>query len=182
MPTYLRAHVHAGPRARVLTCPPAGPRVCVLTCPPTRVRAHLVPAREVYRAIALARKLVSGEKTESFQKVAPLLNVSHVLDAGSRLRVLYIFNNYVHDVVFAQAFAEANPGSRCTFQAEENCRFRRAFLMPAASVIAFHEGRKALVVDAAHMRNGYAMRVLNAAGYDARGQMYVVASALVSGE
>ncbi len=54
--------------------------------------------------------------------------------------------------------------------------------MPAASVIAFHEGRKALVVDAAHMRNGYAMRVLNAVGYDARGQMYVVASALVSGE
>ena len=86
------AHLPAGRPACVCAHLPADPRACVLTCPPTRVRAHLVPAREVYRAIALARKLVSGEKTESFQKVAPLLNVSHVLDAGSRLRVLYIFN------------------------------------------------------------------------------------------
>ena len=97
-PACVCAHLPAGPRAcsfgAACVCAHlrADPRACVLTCPPTRVRAHLVPAREVYRAIALARKLVSGEKTESFQKVAPLLNVSHVLDAGSRLRVLYIFN------------------------------------------------------------------------------------------
>jgi hypothetical protein len=64
----LRAHLPACARACVHL--PACARVCVLTCP---------PARELYRAIALARKIVSGEKAESFQKISPYLNVSHVL-------------------------------------------------------------------------------------------------------
>jgi hypothetical protein len=54
--------------------------------------------------------------------------------------------------------------------------------MPKTSVIAFHAGRRILVVDGAHMRSGYHMRMLLAVAYDARGQMYIVAVALVSGE
>jgi hypothetical protein len=46
---------------------------------------------------------------------------------------------------------------------------------------AFDAGCQVLVLDGAHMRNGYQMRVLLAVGYDANGQMYVVAAALTAG-
>ena len=62
-----------------------------------------------------------------------------------------------------------NAGSFTSFLTDDANAFRAAFLMPQTSVTAFNESRKILVLDGAHMRNGFVMKVLSAVGYDAEG-------------